>query len=214
MNYLILDVECTTSNKGNPFDQRNKLCLVGLKRSSSMKEQQLEEIQIEDIEYSNGPYGEKLKTIRSSVESSDLLVGFNVKFDLHWIRKYVPDIKFPPVWDCQLGEFILSNQRNVYPSLDEVCTRLNLGSKLGTVDSEYWNNGIDTTAIPRSVLDPYLTQDLDLTEKLFQYQYPLLKDNLVFKLQCKDLLVLQEMEYNGLNYDTAESSNLVDSINS
>ena len=29
-NYLVLDCETTTSNKGNPFDQTNKLCYVGL----------------------------------------------------------------------------------------------------------------------------------------------------------------------------------------
>ena len=28
--YITLDVETTTSNKGNPFDQTNKLCYVGI----------------------------------------------------------------------------------------------------------------------------------------------------------------------------------------
>jgi len=30
MSYLVLDVETTISNKGNPFDQSNKLMMIGL----------------------------------------------------------------------------------------------------------------------------------------------------------------------------------------
>ena len=30
MSYLVLDVETTISNKGNPFDETNKLVMVGL----------------------------------------------------------------------------------------------------------------------------------------------------------------------------------------
>ena len=52
-NYLVLDVETTTSNKGNPFDQTNKLCYVGLKDNI-----------IFDIEHTDTPYKEKLDEIQ------------------------------------------------------------------------------------------------------------------------------------------------------
>ena len=44
-NHLVLDVETTTSNKGNPFDQTNKLCYVGLKDNILF-----------DIEHTDTPY--------------------------------------------------------------------------------------------------------------------------------------------------------------
>jgi DNA polymerase I-like protein with 3'-5' exonuclease and polymerase domains len=191
---LVLDVETSIQNKGNPFDVSNKLCLVGLGDK------------IYDIEYSESPYGHHLQEIRQEIESADLLVGFNIKFDLHWIRRYINDIRFPPVWDCQLGAFILSHQQLPYPSLDKVCNSLGLGSKRNVVDNEYWSIGIDTPQVPIGILTEYLQGDLDITEKLYQYQKPLLLNNKVFKLQCQDLLVLEEMEFNGMIYDTEESA--------
>ena len=58
--YLILDVETTIGNEGDPFDPRNKLCLVGLRSPSYNR--------IYSIQYSNDPYGDALAEIdRKSV---------------------------------------------------------------------------------------------------------------------------------------------------
>ena len=75
MTYLVLDVETTTSNKGNPFDETNKLCYIGVDRHCY------------PIEFTDSPYGDSLHAVQSSINNADLLVGFNIKFDLHWIRK-------------------------------------------------------------------------------------------------------------------------------
>lgn len=200
MKILVLDVETTIKNKGDPFDQDNRLCYVGLRDSGG-------NTYLYDIEYSGTPYGVALQEIQTKIEEADLLIGFNIKFDLHWLRKYVPNIRYGPVWDCQLGSFILSNQADKFPSLDEVCSKHNLGSKLDIVSTEYWANGIDTPDVPESILREYLSQDLDLTHKLYGYQRGLLQYNKVFKLQCQDLLVLQEMEFNGLYFDKEKSLN-------
>ena len=197
-SYLVLDVETTISNKGNPFDEANKLCYVGL-----------QDWDVYDIEYSDGPYRDKLDTIQKAIDESDLLVGFNIKFDLHWIRKYGINFVGKRIWDCQLVHFILTGQQNPYPSLNGVAAYYDLGSKLDVIASEYWKNGIDTPNIPRDLLEEYLDGDLKLTEQVYLKQLeevekasPQLKR--LISLHNQDLLVLQEMEYNGILFNEAE----------
>lgn len=201
-NIATFDCETTILNEGSPFTQSNKLCLLGIK--------DIHGYTTYDIEYSGKPYGSALKEIKQRLEAADLVVGFNLKFDLHWITRYVPDILIRSVFDCQLAEFLLSSQREVFPSLDGTCNRYGLGSKHDVVKLEYWNNGIDTPLVPPDILEPYLKQDVELTEKLFNTQKDLLQGNMrkLFWLQCQDLLILQEMEKNGLLFDKGRAAEL------
>jgi DNA polymerase I-like protein with 3'-5' exonuclease and polymerase domains len=187
MNYQVLDVETTTFAKGNPFSRRNKLIVVGI-----------------------GDYMGLDKTeIQSRIDNTQLLVGFNIKFDLHHIKNYEIDFSRCAVWDCQLAAFLLSGQSTPYPSLNSVSELYGLGSKLDVVSTEYWDKGIDTDDIPQEVLYEYLQQDLLLTEQVYLHQVELFKQEpqlyKLFRLQCQDLLVLQEMEYNGMFFDTGQA---------
>jgi len=197
-NYLILDVETTTHAKGNPYSRRNKLCLVGLKPLGAKEE-------IITIEYGVEPYGKKVRDIESLLsQTNPTLVGFNIKFDLAWIRRYIPQIQFSEVFDCQLAYFLLNHQKTPYPSLNDVCTAYGFPTKDSLVQ-QYWQNGVDTSDIPKNILENYLVGDLELTEKVFLKLKEELESrpklNRLFNLQCKDLLILQEMEQNGLLYD-------------
>ena len=62
MRALILDVETTISNKGNPFDQTNKLCLVGLASIDSS-------VEVFSIEYTDEPYKDNLNKIQKAIET-------------------------------------------------------------------------------------------------------------------------------------------------
>lgn len=188
--YLVLDVETNTFQKGNPFSKCGKLVVVGI-----------------------GDYlGMDKGKIQEQINSTKLLVGFNIKFDLHWLRNYEIDFSSCAVWDCQLADFLLSGQSNPYPSLNSVAFKYNLGSKLAVVDTEYWEKGIDTDRIPEDVLRDYLQQDLLLTERVYHHQLKLFESEpqlfKLFKLHCQDLLVLQEMEYNGMSFDSEEAEKL------
>ena len=205
MNTIILDVETTIHANGNPFSERNKLCYVGLHHNNVSS--------LFDIEYSGNPYREKLNAIQSVINNDAILVGFNIKFDLHWIRKYGINFMDKRVWDCQLVHFILTNQQNPYPSLNGVAEYYGLGSKLDVVATEYWGNGIDTPDVPKDILEQYLEQDLLLTEAVFKRQYeevmslPSERQRLI-SLHNQDLLVLEEMEYNGILFDEDRSLEL------
>lgn len=204
MSYLVLDVETTISNKGNPFDETNKLCYVGLLSNGSSN--------LSDIEYSSHPYRSDLAIIQTAIDNCSTIVGFNIKFDLHWIRRYGINFNTKRIWDCQLVHFILTGQRESYPSLNAVAEYYGLDSKLDVVASEYWSAKIDTPDIPREILEEYLQQDLVLTEQVYLKQLEDINKNphlaRLISLHNQDLLVLQEMEFNGLIYDEAKSQEL------
>lgn len=201
---LILDVETTISNKGNPFDETNKLCYVGLLDTSH---------NLFSIEYNDQPYKKHLEEIQSRITNAEVLVGFNLKFDLHWLRKYGINFMDKRLWDCQLVHFILTGQQYPYPSLNSVSAYYNLGSKLDVVATEYWANKIDTPNIPADILEEYLLGDLQLTQKVYEKQQeefalctkPMQR---LISLHNQDLMVLQEMEYNGLIFDETKSTEL------
>ena len=202
MRSLILDVETTISNKGNPFDETNKLCYIGFLGSTP---------RTISIEYGDEPYRHKLEEIQKEIDNNEILVGFNIKFDLHWIRKYGINFVGKRIWDCQLVHFILTGQQYPYPSLNGVSAYYNLGSKLDVIATEYWSNKIDTPNIPKDLLEEYLIQDLQLTQKVYKKQMEEFAVSTkamqrLISLHNQDLLILQEMEFNGLLFDENRSN--------
>jgi DNA polymerase-1 len=153
-------------------------------------------------------YDEDILHLQEDFDHADLLVGFNIKFDLHWLRNIGIDFSGKRIWDCQLGEFVLSNQMIKFPALEDAAVRYNLGHKIDVIKNEYWDKGINTQDIPREVLTPYAQQDVLLTEQVYLIQQEQFSDmgehfhkRNLFRLHCQDLLVLQEMEYTGILFD-------------
>jgi len=154
----VLDTENTTWNKGNPFDQRNfNVCLSFAGDSGS------------GVCF-NEDYGQA----KAAIERADLIVGFNLKYDLHWLRKIGIPFAGKRIWCCQLAAFILGRQQSRYPSLQEESAAHSLGNKLSVVEDEYWSKGINTHEIPREVLKAYALQDAELTYQLYLKQQELI----------------------------------------
>jgi DNA polymerase I-like protein with 3'-5' exonuclease and polymerase domains len=187
MNVLALDSETTTWNKGNPYDQRNKLvCYSGAN----------------DL----GAWAEMWNTYSSTnlveiLDDYDLIVGFNFKFDAHWFNKH--GIKFKKVWDVQIAEFIISRQTNRFPSLNETCIKYGVPVKEDIVKTQYWDKGINTNEIPWEILEAYASHDAHITLLCYYAQIKLMTpaEIRLCQLQCEDMLILMEMEANGLPYD-------------
>ena len=74
MKLLSIDIECTTSNKGNPFDGTNKLISVAWTDGNTHN--------------CVHPDSDGLRLLQQAINSAELLIGFNIKFDLHWLRRY------------------------------------------------------------------------------------------------------------------------------
>ena len=193
MSYAVIDVESTIFQKGNPFADCNRLCLIGI-RTDALNT-------IIQVEYDQTlPYADGLNKARELINSVDTVVLFNAKFDLNWLARYGIILPFSTrVFDCQLAEFILGNQRPAYPSLDYCLAKYNLGSKLHNIANTYWANGIDTPQIPLGELTEYLNEDLRQTDALYNRQLGSIskEKQRLFDLQCQDLRILQEMEFNG-----------------
>lgn len=189
MNVLAIDVETTTHNNGNPYDPRNRLVCYSTYPGDA------EDCFVQPTE--------RIHLLAERVsDSSILVVGFNFKFDLAWIRKYIPGWK-PRIWDCQLAEFILSNQTARFPSLNETAAKYGLEQKIDVVKTEYWDKGIQTDAIPWDILSEYAAHDAYLTYQVYHKQIKLMSPAQIrlCQLQCQDLAILQEMESNGLKFD-------------
>jgi DNA polymerase I-like protein with 3'-5' exonuclease and polymerase domains len=198
---VVIDGETTIRNNGNPFDPNNRLCSFGV----------LDDGEYTDyaIEYDGAPYSDQLECIKGSVEGADVVVGFNLKFDLNWLRRYLGSFRCTRFWDCQLADYILSHQTNIFPSLDDCCDRAGLGRKLDVVATQYWANGIDTPDVPYSTLAEYLRRDVDLTYELYLHQKAKFEADpalyKLFQLGCEDLRWLAEAEFNGLVYNVDAS---------
>lgn len=187
---LIVDVETTIFQKGNPFSRRNRVCYAG-----SLSEKGSLVIGNTSV----------FNDIQKAIDEVDLLVGFNFKFDLHWLRRYGIKFESKRVWDCQVAHFLLTFQQTPFPSLEDVAGFYGLPGKLKHIEENYWSKGIDTPDIPEGEMLTYLEQDLRCTMEVYQKQREAIESNPLlrnlFRLHMDDQLVLQEMEYNGLVFD-------------
>lgn len=189
---LIFDFETTTTNKGNPTTPSNTAVVLGIKP----QEQEIQHFWMENYNKTE---------LQEMLFKATLLVGANCKFDLHWLRRIGIDFSNCTIWDVQLAQFIIQHQKNPFPSLDQIAEYWNTTKKKSYLVEEFWDEGVDTLEIPRHILQEYLDQDLITTEEVFLKQLEFFSKNpklyKLFKLQCADLLVLEEMEWNGIKYD-------------
>jgi DNA polymerase I-like protein with 3'-5' exonuclease and polymerase domains len=194
LDYSVLDCETTSSNNGNPYDSTNHLKITGLFFRG--------EYSIFDMGFSGLPYQDSSKILQTKLDESEFIVGFNPKFDIAWLRNNQVYIR-RPIWDCQYAEYVLSGQKNIQESLEDICLKHGLGEKIQ----------IDWTKEPtKQELEARVTRDLELTNKLFLHQLERIKDNKQLKTciwwGCQDQLVTQEMEWNGIKYDLELSKKL------
>lgn len=190
MRVLALDTESTTSNKGNPFDRTNRsVCW-----SAASPGKPADAVRTDDA---------SLVELQRRIDDADLLILFNAKFDLHWLRRLGIKFEGKRVHCCQLAEYILSRQTWAYPSLEDTAVKYGLGNKRDAVKEDYWKKGIDTDQIPWEILSDYAAQDAALTLAIYYKQMEQLSGKLLrlFALHMYDLLVLQEMEWQGMVYD-------------
>ena len=214
---VVFDVEATGAqrNKAHPFDKRNVACCMGFRFNGQNK--------IFKLEYDDEPYGDILGDIRELLSKATVLVGFNLKFDLHWLRRY--NVSLPDgcrVFDCQLAYYILQSQSESYPALDTVAKYYGQEQKLDIVKTDYWDKGLDTNDVPYDILSIYLEQDLMVTEQVYNklqedYSNASIEMRKLINVSMHDLVVLEDIEWNGLLLDAEKSikkgNELVDKIN-
>jgi len=212
-NILYLDVETTAfvdgvKTYGHPFNPENFMCTIQVMSSTDMVPV-VYKFQYPDT---SAAVGETIQIIEELISAHDVLVGFNIKFDLHWLNRYgMTGYKNKRIEDVQYMFFLLQSQQARFPSLNQVADYLGLPQKIDVVKTEYWDQGIDTSQVPFDVLEEYGAYDVKLTQLAHQSLTEELSDRgdvaLINNLSVHmvDLLVLQEMEFNGMMYDTVEA---------
>jgi DNA polymerase I-like protein with 3'-5' exonuclease and polymerase domains len=208
---LVFDIEATGSqrNYAHPFDQRNKMCNIGFYDIDT------KETKIIKVEYDEEPYGQSLTEIQELLSQTTELIGFNCKFDWAWLDRY--GLVLPArtrVYDCQLAFFILTAQKNPYPSLNGCSEHFGMEQKLDVVKEEYWDRGLDTDEVPYDILCDYLAQDLVVTANLYAKLQEVVPEHMktLIKMSMFDLAVLKDTERNGLLLDVDKSLRKGDEI--
>jgi DNA polymerase-1 len=189
---LALDTENTTWNKGSPFDTRNaNVCISyayrqpdGVLVAGALKTEEAR------------PHIERL------LGEATCIVGFNLKYDLHWLRRLGYEIPATTIYCCQVAEFLLDRQQNPYPSLNGCADKYLRESKHDAI-AEYWKRGVNTDAIPWDELSAYAAHDASLTLRVYEAQQANMPENLrkILKIRMVDMQGLMEMESNGLYID-------------
>ena len=138
-----------------------------------------------------------------------LLVGQNIKFDLHYMWKDNAGARTEmydrgvQIWDTQLAEYLITGQAHKWAHLDELAAKYGGTLKDGRM-KEYWDAGTDTEDIPDSEIEPYLIADVENTEKVFLAQVSMAHKMKMLPLimtQMEALLATTEMEFNGMAFD-------------
>lgn len=216
--YGVFDLETTIytsyGRKANPFDERNWIVLAGWKYPS-MKWGTADLFADQD-QCRRGDW------FINMLNRTKLLVGFNIKFDIHhaivqrqenydaWVDWVAAGGQ---IWDCQLAEYLLDGmgQASQYLSLDEVAPRYGGDVKIDEVKA-LWEAGVNTDDIDPDLLHRYLVGnpdsgdegDLGNTEACFKGQLARARKHGQMKsllLNMGSLVYTIEAEYRGMATD-------------
>ena len=148
--------------------------------------------------------------IQSTLDNTTLLVGHNIKFDLMWLLE--AGFKYTGrVYDTMLGEYILNRGIRKSLTLEMSCRRRRIGSKDSRI-KEFTDRGIPFQNIPADVVEEYGRIDVQITRDLFNSQmadFKMPKNKhllMTAKMMNEFLIVLSDMEANGININLEELS--------
>lgn len=215
--YMVFDLETTIyesfKRKANPFDNRNWVVLRGWKVKGDEQNswKYYKDQEVSDKEYLIIP------------DDVELLVGFNIKFDLLYemAKNNTSLTKFfkrgGKVWCGQYAEYLLEGQQEASQmcSMDDIIEKY--GGKLKVDEVKLlWEQGVQTFDIPVDLLTDYAVGrpdenrnggDIRNTELIFLGQWErAVKQNQMLMLEDRmdGLLSTVDMEFHGLKIDIAE----------
>lgn len=200
-SYLVLDTETSKSPRCSPWDISSFLSSLCIETPDG-------ESQVWFFNPSTRDHAEMIAEIQELINSSSLLVGHNIKFDLNWLKWAGLKCGEHSVFDTMVAEYLLNGQSSTTGySLNATTSRYDLGSKVDQM-SEFWDAGYETDEIPLDIHEEYLRQDVSLTHKLFLKQIDLLdKAGLVTiaELCFRVTQILSDTEVNGFLFDKDEA---------
>lgn len=194
-NYVIVDFETTTIEKGSALESANELvlaCWTVVRDNTEIRKHKF------------GTEYEQFELL-SDVQSADFVVAQNAKFEFQWLKRCGLELRSSLPADTMLAEWVLVGNQRTPLSLEEL-SKSYLGSKFGksSVVSSLIKAGVDVRDIPRDWLLEYCENDVWLTHEVFKRQLKELvrKDQLhLFHTRNLTCACLADIEFNGLTLD-------------
>jgi DNA polymerase I-like protein with 3'-5' exonuclease and polymerase domains len=192
----VLDFETSRFPDGNPYRKSAKAISWGASQDSN-------------VSYSYYADPNYVSLLQLVLSTTSLLIVLNGKFDIGWCKRLgCTTPSGMRVWDCQIAEYVLSGQQNSFASMEQLCELYSIVGKQGGLE-EWWGQGIETADIPQAIVEDYNIGDIKRTRAIYDAQLkdPRMSPKLrkLILLQGADLLVLQQMEQNGILYDRPAS---------
>ena len=146
-----------------------------------------------------------IELFKNFLKSTSIWVGQNIKYDIHILRKVIPDIyelmvKTPIVWDVQLAEYLLTQQRVKFASLEKLGKHYNCSIPKQTDIEKYWDLGKEP---PLQLTIDRCNSDVILTKEIFEKQIKKIPPEhmRLFIIHMQSLAATCVMEYNGVYYN-------------
>lgn len=137
-----------------------------------------------------------------------LVIGHNIGFDLHYLRKTFPawrrfiESDKITIWDTQKAEYILSGQSHLFPSLDDCAVKYGGELKDDRIKKAF-KEGVCASEIPFEILAPYNQSDVHNTEIIYLAQVEECKRRGILPLMALEMeavLATNEMEWQGMAF--------------
>jgi DNA polymerase I-like protein with 3'-5' exonuclease and polymerase domains len=202
-----VDVETTKVPRHRPWSPGSYLVAVGMAwEDGRTRTWVFNHTQMDPV-----PQRDMIQQIQEEVNTTGLLVGHNLKFDLQWLRHIGVVVDHVRHYCTQVSEYLLKGQRKISYHLNDLCTRYKVTNKHDKVKM-YWEAGYETDQVPLDTLLPYLEQDCVSALAIYQIQIGLVKQAkmlpIVF-LQMQLMTILSEMESNGILIDPAKAEGFI-----
>lgn len=191
-NAIVLDVETTNINKGDPTDERNHLVLGRWKWLGDS-----------NIHYFDETTGRG--DLFEALGACDYIIAHNAKFEMQWLARLFGRtiLRNLSGYCTQVAEYTIRSNRTYRLDLDSCAARYHLGAKDNVVKMQI-KGGMCPSEISHSRLSRYCAIDVLLCEKLFYIvRKRLWKKGLqkVAFTRMIQLPVLADIEFNGMKLD-------------
>jgi len=195
MEYVVIDVETTKVPRHLPWIAGSRLVSLHLKTKDKPPRAWLFNHPENTVSFARC-----IQEIKTELDSAEILVNQNLKFDTHWFLHIGLQIDHLQQYCTQVAEYLIQAQKIIMPSLETLCQIYKIPGKLDKV-KELWDAGYDTDEIPAEILIPYGNQDVVATEQVY-----LAQQDRIHKLHLEALVRVQMAA--GKMYGRAERSGL------
>lgn len=146
------------------------------------------------------------EAFQQALDSSDLIVAHNAKFDVIWLLEMgftIPE----NIWCTMIGEYIFSRAQRIPLSLKETAERRDVTRKKSDLVDKMFKEGIGFEKMPLDIVDEYAAADVQSCAEIYLQQISDLEQpensglKPVFILMNQNLEFLSEIERNGVAID-------------